>query len=90
MFQLQIALESGLLKPGLNVELPAVENIIYDTESMKTITDNLREQNMEWLERMDVTCEPVDSSECVRNDDLLEAIQSNDLVNDDFKRELVL
>lgn len=87
--ELQLALESGLLKPGLNVELPDVDETIYDQETMKTFTDTLREQNMEWLERMDVTCEPLDSSECVQNDDLLEAIQSNNLVNDDFKRELV-
>ena len=67
-----------------------LEKPIYDADSIKRLTTELREHNLEWVERMDVTCEPLDSSQCVRNDDLLEAIESNDLVNDDFKRELVL
>ena len=30
IFQLQLAFEQGLLKPGLNVELPQPEDTIYD------------------------------------------------------------
>ena len=59
-------------------------------KKLKEFTDSLRESNFEWLERMDVTCEPLDSSKCIKNDEVLKAIESNELVNDDFKRELVL
>ena len=57
---------------------------------MLRLVEKLREQNMDWIERMDVTCEPMPSSECVPNQEILDVIQSNDFVNDDFKRELQL
>ena len=39
---------------------------------------------------MDITCEPLPSEECVPNQEILDVIQSNDFVNDDFKREMQL
>jgi len=87
--ELQVAFQSGLLKPGLNVQLPQPDEIIYNHDSINELYSELKESNLEWLERMDVTSEPMDSADCIPNQDILKTVQSNELVNDDFKRELL-
>ncbi|PIK53696.1 putative rRNA-processing protein EBP2 [Apostichopus japonicus] len=56
--QLQDAFADGLLQPGLNFIDKPVKECANDVGSMKDILQEFT-QNIDWIERLDVTCGPV-------------------------------
>ena len=89
LFQLQIAFAQGLLKPGLNVGIPAPREAINDQEGMKIALEALK-KDLPWVERMDITCDPVDSHKALAIEQDLALSTSENDVHDDFKREMRL
>jgi len=55
--ELQVAFETGLLKDGLNFAVPAARPKINNTVALKTRLKDIDRSNLNWLERMDVTCQ---------------------------------
>jgi rRNA-processing protein EBP2 len=83
--ELQLALEQGLLQPGLSVQMDQPD-FPYNQDEMTRLYDQLRQSNLDWLERMDVTCPPADEADLPEE---LQSTQNSQLVHDDFKREMV-
>ncbi|CAF0989275.1 unnamed protein product [Brachionus calyciflorus] len=78
--ELQLAFARKQLTPGLNIELPATKEFVYDKERLERKYKDLY-LNMEWPERLDIT---VPKSECQV---VLPETEKSGLVDNDFKRE---
>lgn len=78
--ELQIAFAKGKLKTGLNLALPPPRQVINNVSGMKQKLDELK-QNLDWVERLDVTNDPISAPGGT-------STAEEDLANNDFQREL--
>ncbi|CAH1243880.1 EBNA1BP2 [Branchiostoma lanceolatum] len=89
--ELMEAYKSGLLKPGLNIELPAPRQPINNVAGLKQKLADFR-QDLDWLERLDVTTDPAPMPAAmaeVANIEAAKGTTGRDLdVHNDFQREM--
>merc|ERR1712018_364557 len=87
--ELQIAFAQGLLKPGLNVEIPAPKEAINDVAGMEAALLELQgEKVLPWLERLDLCLNPAPAHSALAIQQQLTASNTDGDVHDDFKREM--
>ena len=82
--ELQVALATKRLKPGLNVVLPAPKQYVNNVEGLKRKLEETY-LNMDWVERLDIT---VPKEKITENQ--VDDLASQDLADNDFKREKIL
>jgi hypothetical protein len=83
--QLQVAFESGLLKPGINYVAPTSRRPPINNESgLRASLNAFRKQHLDWIERLDV------SVKRETNDETAESSTGPAEESDDFKRECSL
>ena len=81
---MQVALAQHRLKPGLNVVMDAPKKYVNNEEGLKRKLQDIY-LDMDWIERLDVT---VPKEVIEANEDV--AFSSQDLADNDFKREKLL
>ncbi|XP_078657312.1 putative rRNA-processing protein EBP2 [Branchiostoma floridae x Branchiostoma belcheri] len=89
--ELMEAYKSGLLKPGLNIELSEPRKHINNVAGLKQKLADFR-QDLDWLERLDVTTDPAPMPAAmaeVTNMEAAKATTARDMdVHNDFQREM--
>ncbi|XP_078574836.1 putative rRNA-processing protein EBP2 [Branchiostoma floridae x Branchiostoma japonicum] len=89
--ELMEAYKSGLLKPGLNIELSGERKPINDVAGLKQKLADFR-QDLDWLERLDVTTDPAPMPAAmaeVANIEAAKGTTARDMdVHNDFQREM--
>nr|CAB3240537.1 probable rRNA-processing protein EBP2 [Phallusia mammillata] len=82
--ELQVAYASGLLKPGLVRPITAPAPVINNLDGLKQKLEEIKQTNLEWIERLDVTVQPHNNKE--NNADEVEDGDTD--VHNDFQREI--
>lgn len=83
--ELQIAFESGLLKPGLNIPVDERPKPVTNIAGLKACLEELKKE-LPWEERLEMCEEPTRAPQAL---DDMNISNGADDVHDDFKREML-